>query len=60
MFYTFSYLGKLDEQSAYKGEVLKDASIIGNTLELKTDDNPYGVRNNNIKYYFTTSDSGPV
>ena len=60
MFYTFSYLGKLNTLTEYEGETLKDASIIGNTLELKNDDNPYGVRNNNIKYYFTTGDSGPM
>ena len=51
MFYTFSYLGELDEQSAYKGGVLEDASLIGNTLQ-SDDSSPYGVHGNTIKYYF--------
>ena len=62
MFYTFSYLGWLQEQSDYGGEILEDASILGNTLELQTEDNLHGVRNNNIKYYIDTNSdsSGPV
>ena len=51
MFYTLSYLGELDEQSAYRGETLEDASIIGNTLQ-SDDSSPYGVHGNTIKYYF--------
>lgn len=51
VFYTFSYLGELDEQSAYKGGVLEDASLIGNTLQ-SDDSSPYGVHGNTIKYYF--------
>ena len=58
MFYTFSYLGYLHEQSAYNGEILEDASILGNTIELQTEDNLHGVRNNNIKYYIDTNSEG--
>lgn len=43
-FYTFSYLGKISDQTEYTGSVLKDASIIGNTLVEDT-----GVYNNSIK-----------
>lgn len=44
-FYTFSYLGKISDQTEYTGSVLKDASIIGNTLVKNTP----GVYNNSIK-----------
>ena len=48
MFYTFSYLGKLQNLNTYEGKVLEDASIIGNTLA--SDINaPIGVHSNNIK-----------
>ena len=48
MFYTFSYLGKLQNLNEYDGKVLEDASIIGNTLN--SDINaPIGVHSNNIK-----------
>ena len=50
MFYTFSYLGRLRQQE----EILKDASIIGNTLQ-SNDESPYGVYGNTIKYYFNSS-----
>lgn len=47
MFYTFSYLGEFpDGVKGYKGEVLEDASIIGNTLP--GDGATYGVHNNTI------------
>lgn len=43
-FYTFSYLGKISNLAEYKGDVLEDASIIGNTIVENT-----GVYNNSIK-----------
>ena len=51
MFYTFSYLGKLNTQADYNGGSLEDASVIGNTLQ-SDDSSPYGVHGNTIKYYF--------
>lgn len=51
MFYTFSYLGKLNTQADYNGGTLEDASVIGNTLQ-SDDSSPYGVHGNTIKYYF--------
>lgn len=58
MFYTFSYLGDLPESNTYSGEILEDASILGNTLELQSEDNMHGVRNNNIKYYIDINSEG--
>ena len=54
MFYTFSYLGELHTLTEYIGEILEDASIIGNTLQ-SNDGSPYGVYGNTIKYYFNSS-----
>ena len=54
MFYTFSYLGELNTLTEYRGETLKDASIIGNTLQ-SDNGSPYGVYGNTIKYYFDSS-----
>lgn len=51
MFYTFSYLGELYEQSAYEGEVLEDASITGNTPLGSDNGSPQEVQGNTIKYY---------
>ena len=48
MFYTFSYLGAFQELTGYEGQVLEDASIIGNTLASDIN-SPYGVFNNSIK-----------
>ena len=48
MFYTFSYLGAFQDITEYEGNVLEDASIIGNTLASDVN-SPYGVRNNSIK-----------
>ena len=48
MFYTFSYLGKLQNLNEYDGKVLEDASIIGNTLNSNVNA-PIGVHSNNIK-----------
>ena len=54
IFYTFSYLGELNTLTEYRGEILKDASIIENTLQ-SGDGSPYGVYGNTIKYYFNSS-----
>ena len=54
MFYTFSYLGELNTLTEYRGEILEDASIIGNTLQ-SDDGGVYGVHGNTIKYYFNSS-----
>ena len=54
MFYTFSYLGELNTLTEYRGEILEDASIIGNTLQSEGG-SPYGVHGNIIKYYFDSS-----
>ena len=51
MFYTFSYLGELGGLTDYSGEVLQDASIVGNTLKLDVE-SPYGVYNNSIKQFY--------
>ena len=51
MFYTFSYLGELDDLTDYSGEVLQDASIVGNTLKPDVG-SPYGVYNNSIKQFY--------
>ena len=57
MFYTFSYLGKLQELNEYEGSVLEDASIIGNTLASDIN-SPYGVLNNSIKPVINASSEG--
>ena len=57
MFYTFSYLGAFQELTGYEGEVLEDASIIGNTLASEVN-SPYGVLNNSIKPVINTSSEG--
>ena len=54
MFYTFSYLGELNTLTEYRGEILEDASIIGNTLQ-SDDGSTQGVYGNTIKYYFGSS-----
>ena len=54
MFYTFSYLGELNTLTEYRGEILEDASIIGNTLQ-SDNGSPYGVYGNTIKYYFDSN-----
>ena len=59
MFYTFSYLGKLQELNEYEGNVLEDASIIGNTLT-SDGDSPYGVYNNSIKCVINYSINGNI
>ena len=51
MFYTFSYLGELNDLRDYSGEVLQDASIVGNTLKPDVE-SPYGVYNNSIKQFY--------
>ena len=57
MFYTFSYLGALQELTEYEEKVLEDASIIGNTLESDIN-SPYGVLNNSIKPVINASSDG--
>ena len=51
MFYTFSYLGELNDLTNYSGEVLQDASIVGNTLKSNVEIS-YGVYNNSIKQFY--------
>ena len=57
MFYTFSYLGAFQELTGYEGNVLEDASIIGNTLASDVS-SPYGVLNNSIKRIINTTSEG--
>ena len=54
IFYTFSYLGELNILTEYRGEILEDASIIGNTLQ-SANRSTYGVHGNTIKYYFDSN-----
>ena len=51
MFYTFSYLGELNDLTDYSGEVLQDASIVGNILKFDVESS-YGVYNNSIKQFY--------
>ena len=56
MFYTFSYLGELDDLTDYSGEVLQDASIVGNTLSSNIESS-YGVHNNSIKQFYNSEET---
>lgn len=58
MCYTFSYLGDLSDDKEYSLATPEDASIFGNTLELRSEENLHGVRNNNIKYYIDVNSDG--